>query len=87
MTTLGQDDPVSQYNSKLWNSGIESDKDIARKQKRRLQFYSNIYVVQDPGNPANEGKVFLYRYGKKIFDKLNEANESSVRRRTSYQPI
>jgi len=73
LTTLGQDDPVSQYNSKLWNSGIESDKDIARKQKRRLQFYSNIYVVQDPGNPANEGKVFLYRYGKKIFDKLNEA--------------
>jgi hypothetical protein len=73
LTTLGQDDPVSQYNSKLWNSGIESDKDIARKQKRRLQFYSNIYVVQDPGNPANEGKVLLYRYGKKIFDKLNEA--------------
>ena len=73
LTTLGKPDPVSEYNSKLWNSGIEANKEIARKQKRRLHFISNIYVVQDSGNPDNEGKVFLYKYGKKIFDKLNEA--------------
>jgi hypothetical protein len=73
LTTLGKQDPVSEYNSQLWNSGIESDKEIARKQKRRLHFISNIYVVTDSGNPENEGKVFLYKYGKKIFDKLNEA--------------
>ena len=73
LTTLGKNDPVSEYNTKLWNSGIEANKEIARKQKRRLHFISNIYVVQDPGNPDNEGKVFLYKYGKKIFDKLNEA--------------
>lgn len=73
LTTLGKEDPVSVYNSKLWNSGIEANKEIARKQKRRLHFISNIYVIQDPGNPSNEGKVFLYKYGKKIFDKLNEA--------------
>lgn len=72
LTTIGKNDPVSEYNSKLWNSGLESDKDIARKQKRRLHFISNIYVVNDPGNPDNEGKVFLFKYGKKIFDKLNE---------------
>jgi len=73
LTTLGNNDPVSEYNSKLWNSGIESDKEIARKQKRKLQYYSNIYVVSDASNPQNEGKVFLYRYGKKIFDKVMEA--------------
>lgn len=72
LTTLGKPDPVSEYNSKLWNSGIEANKEIARKQKRRLHFISNIYVVQDSGNPDNEGKVFLYKFGKKIFDKLNE---------------
>ena len=73
LTTLGKNDPVSEHNSKLWNSGIEANKEIARKQKRRLHFVSNIYVVSDSGNPDNEGKVFLYKYGKKIFDKLNEA--------------
>jgi hypothetical protein len=72
LTTLGKDDPVSEYNTTLWNSGIEANKDIVRKQKRRLHFISNIYVVKDPANPANEGKVFLFKYGKKIFDKLND---------------
>lgn len=71
LTTLGKDDPVSEYNGKLWNSGIEANKEIARKQKRKLNFYSNIYVVSDPANPENEGKVFLFRYGKTIFDMLN----------------
>lgn len=73
LTTLGKNDPVSEYNSQLWNSGVEANKEIARKQKRRLHFISNIYVVTDSGNPENEGKVFLFKYGKKIFDKLNEA--------------
>lgn len=73
LTTLGKPDPLSEHNGKLWNSGIEANKEIARKQKRRLHFISNIYVVSDPGNPSNEGKNFLYKYGKKIFDKLNEA--------------
>ena len=72
LTTLYQDDPVSEFNSKLWNSGVESDKDQARKQKRRLKYTANVYIVKDSGNPENEGKVFLYQFGKKIFDKLND---------------
>ena len=73
LTTLGSKDPVSEYNSQLWNSGIDADKEVARKQKRKLSYYSNIYVVKDPANPDNEGKVFLFRYGKKIFDKITAA--------------
>lgn len=76
LTTIGKQDPVSEYNSKLWNANANDDsleRKQARKQKRRLQYISNIYVIQDSGNPENEGKVFLYKYGKKIFDKLNEA--------------
>jgi hypothetical protein len=73
LTTLGQKDPVSEYNTQLWNSGVEANKEIARKQKRRLSYISNVYIVEDPKNPENEGKVFLYKYGKKIFDKINEA--------------
>lgn len=75
LTTLGKSDPVSEYNTKLWNSGIEANKEIVRKQKRRLHFVSNIYVVQDSANPANEGKVFLFKYGKKLFEKIKEAME------------
>ena len=70
LTTIGQNDPVSELNSRLWNSGVEDDKEIARKQKRRLHYVSNILVVNDPSNPANNGKVFLYDFGKKIFDKI-----------------
>jgi hypothetical protein len=70
LTSIDQPDPVSESNSILWNSGLESDKEIARKRKRRLHYVSNILVVSDPGNRENEGKVFLYKYGKKIFDKL-----------------
>ena len=73
LTSIGQNDPVGELNSRLWNSGIESDKAIARMQKRRLHYVSNIYVVSDPGNPDNEGKVFLYQFGKKIFDKIMDA--------------
>ena len=70
LTTTGGKDPVSEHNRELWNSGNESDKDVVRKQKRKLSFYANIYVVKDPTNPDNEGQVFLYKFGKKIFDKI-----------------
>ena len=70
LTSIGQQDPVSEANSKLWNSGDDADKEIARERKRRLHYVSNIYVESDPSNPQNEGKVFLFVYGKKIFDKL-----------------
>ena len=70
LTSIGQDDPVSQMNSKLWNSGNEDDKAIVRERKRRLHYVSNILVESDPANPQNEGKVFLYVYGKKIHDKI-----------------
>ena len=73
LTTIGQKDPVSEMNTELWNSGIERDKDVARERKRRLHYTSNILVVSDPANPQNEGKVFLYKFGKKIFDKIQEA--------------
>jgi hypothetical protein len=73
LTTIGKKDPVSEYNTSLWNTGLEANKEQARKQKRRLHYVSNIYVVSDPKNPHNEGKVFKYRYGKKIFEMLKEA--------------
>lgn len=87
LTTLNQKDPVSEYNTVLWNSGVESDKEIARKQKRKLQYYSNIYVVSDPAHPENEGKVFLYKYGKKIFDKLMEAMQPAFEDETPINPF
>ena len=87
LTTLNQKDPVSEYNTQLWNSGVESDKEIARKQKRKLKYYSNIYVVSDPANPENEGKVFLYAYGKKIFDKLMEAMQPEFPDETPINPF
>ena len=87
LTTLGKNDPVSEYNSKLWNSGVETDKEIARKQKRKLQYYSNIYVVSDSANPQNEGKVFLYRFGKKIFDKVMEAMQPAFEDETPVNPF
>ena len=70
LTTLGEKDPVGEVNRSLWNSGDDADKDTARKQKRKLSYYSNILVVKDPKHPENEGKVFLYKYGKKIHDKI-----------------
>jgi len=86
LTTLGQNDPVSEMNSAYWNSGIESDKEIARKQKRKLQYFSNIYVVTDKKHPESEGKVFLFRYGKKIFDKIMEAMQPAFEDETAINP-
>tara|TARA_B100000902_G_C27292211_1_gene907808 strand:- start:1226 stop:2122 length:897 start_codon:yes stop_codon:yes gene_type:complete len=87
LTTLGKKDPVSEYNRTLWNSGIEANKEIARKQKRRLSYYSNVYIVSDPKNPQNEGKVFLYKYGKKIFDKINDLMNPEFEDETPVNPF
>ena len=79
LTTLGQKDHVSEENTRLWNTGVDSDKEIARKRKRKLSYYSNIYVVSDPKHPENEGKVFLFKFGKKIFDKITEAMQQHLK--------
>ena len=87
LTTLNQKDPVSEHNSELWNTGLESDKETARKQKRKLEYYSNIYVVSDPKHPENNGKVFLFRYGKKIFDKIMAAMQPEFEDETPINPF
>ena len=73
LTTIGKDDPVGELNRSLWNSGNDADKEIARKQKRKLSYYANVYIVKDAANPENEGQVKLYKFGKKIFDKITAA--------------
>ena len=87
LTTTGGKDPVSDYNRTLWNSGNEADKDTVRKQKRKLSYYSNIYVVKDPTNPQNEGGVFLFKYGKKIFDKIMEAMQPEFEDEEAINPF
>jgi len=87
LTTLNQKDPVSELNSELWNNGTDAGKEIARKQKRKLTYVSNIYVVKDPANPANEGKVFLYKFGKKIFDKITAAMQPEFEDETPIDPF
>ena len=87
LTTLGQKDPVSEFNTQLWNNGTDAGKETARKQKRKLTYISNIYVVKDPANPENEGKVFLYKYGKKIFDKLTAAMQPEFEDETAIDPF
>ena len=87
LTTLGQKDPVSEYNSLLWNNGTDLGKETARKQKRKLTYVSNIYVVKDPANPENEGRVFLYKYGKKIFDKLTAAMQPEFEDEEAIDPF
>ena len=89
LTTLGKKDPVSDLNRELWNAGAEGSpqRDQARKQKRKLNYYSNIYVVKDSANPSNEGRVFLYRYGKKIFDKVMESMQPAFEDETPVNPF
>ncbi len=87
LTTLGQKDPVSEFNTTLWNNGTDAGKDTARKQKRKLTYISNIYVVKDPANPENEGQVFLYKYGKKIFDKLTAAMQPEFEDEEAIDPF
>ena len=87
LTTIGGKDPLGEYNRELWNSGRDEDKDTVRKQKRKLSYYANIYVVQDKANPHNEGKVFLYKFGKKIFDKVMEAMQPEFEDETPINPF
>ena len=87
LTTIGKKDPVSEYNTSLWNTGIGANKEQARKQKRRLHYVSNIFVVSDPKNPDNEGKVFQYRYGKKIFEMLKEAISPAFEDESAINPF
>ena len=87
LTTLNEKDPVSEHNTELWNSGIEANKDIARKQKRRLHYVSNILVVSDPTHPENEGKVMLFRYGKKIFEMLKDRMQPQFQDETPLNPF
>ena len=87
LTTLGEKDPVGEVNRRLWNSGEDADKDTARKQKRKLSYYSNIFVVKDPLHPENEGKVFLYKYGKKIHDKIVAAAQPQFEDETPINPF
>jgi len=87
LTTLNQKDPVSEYNTELWNNGTDAGKELARKQKRKLTYVSNIYVVKDPANPENEGKVFLFKYGKKIFDKLTAAMQPEFEDEEAIDPF
>ena len=87
LTTLGQKCPISEYNSQLWNNGTDAGKEQARKQKRKLTYIANIYVVKDPANPENEGKVFLYKFGKKIFDKLTAAMQPEFEDEEAIDPF
>ena len=87
LTTVNKKDPVGEVNRKLWNSGLDSDKDIARKQKRKLSYYTNIQVVRDPAHPENEGKVFLYKFGKKIYDKITAAMQPEFEDETPINPF
>ena len=87
LTTTGGKDPVSEHNRELWNSGNESDKDVVRRQKRKLSYYANIYVVKDPANPATEGKVYLYKFGAKIFDKIMAAMQPEFEDESPINPF
>lgn len=87
LTSIGQADPVSEMNSKLWNSGNEEDKVTARERKRRLHYVTNVYVVNDSGNPANEGKVMLYKFGKKIFEKIMDVMQPAFQDETPVNPF
>ena len=87
LTTLNRKDPVGEMNRELWNSGSDADKEIARKQKRKLSYYANIYVVEDPAHPENEGRVFLYKFGKKIFDKIMASMQPEFKDETPINPF
>ena len=87
LTSINQKCPVCEHNSGLWNNGTDAGKEVARKQKRKLTYVSNIYVVKDPTNPANEGKVFLFKYGKKIFDKITEAMQPEFEDESPIDPF
>ena len=87
LTTKNQQCPVCEHNSTLWNSGIEANKDVVRKQKRKLNYIANVYIVSDPKHPENEGKIKLFKFGKKIFDKVTEAMNPQFEDETPINPF
>ena len=87
LTTVGQNCPVCESNRELWNTGSKANQEVVRQRKRKLSYYSNIYVVRDPAHPENEGKVFLYKYGKKIFDKISAAMQPEFEDETPIDPF
>ena len=87
LTSLNQKCPICEYNSGLWNNGTDAGKEQARKQKRKLTYIANIYVVKDPANPENEGGVLLYKFGKKIFDKITEAMQPEFEDEEAIDPF
>ena len=87
LTSIGQNDPVGELNSRLWNTGIEEDKEAARRQKRRLHYVTNVYVVSDPANPEREGKVFLYQFGKKIHHKIMDMTQPAFADEDAINPF
>ena len=87
LTTVGEKCPVCEHNSGLWNSGVEANKDIVRKQKRRLSYLANVYIVSDPAHPENDGTVRLFKFGKKIFDKISEAMNPEFADETPLNPF
>lgn len=87
LTSINKQCPVCEHNSSLWNSGVESNKDIVRKQKRKLTYIANVLVVKDAADPSNEGKVFLYKFGKKIFDKIQALLEPEFEDETAVNPF
>jgi hypothetical protein len=87
LTTLGQQCPVCEANRELWNTGSKANQEIVRQRKRKLSYYSNIYVVSDKAHPENEGKVFLFKYGKKIFDKISAAMQPEFDDETPIDPF
>lgn len=87
LTTLGKDDPVTEMNSRLWNSGVEENKDFARKYKRQVNYYSNVLVIDDPANPDNNGQVKIYRYGQMVFNMIKKALEPEFEDDPSLNPF
>jgi hypothetical protein len=87
LTTMNQKDPVSEENSRLWNTGIEADKDIARKRKRKLSYFANVLIVSDPKHPENEGQVKLFKFGKKIFDKITDKMQPAFEDEKAINPF
>jgi len=87
LTSIGQQDPLSELNSKMWNSGIEADKTTVRQRKRNLRYIANVLIISDPSNPENEGQVKLYRFGKKIFDKIMDSMQPQFPDETPVNPF
>ena len=87
LTTKNTQCPVCEHNNRLWNSGIEANKEIVRKQKRKLNYIANVYIISDPKHPENEGQVKLFKFGKKIFDKINEAMNPAFEDEVAINPF